>query len=564
MKPITLGSHLESGGSFTIDIERLIETRMVIQANSGGGKSHLIRKLAEALHGKVQLIILDMEDEFASLRTKFDFVITGKDGDIPAHPGSAGLLARKALEINTDLICGLYELKKPDRIRFIKNFLDSMVNAPKDLWHPVVVILDEGHIAAPEKSKSEALNSVIDLASLGRKREFCLVIATQRPAKLDKDVVSECQNKLIGLGNTDADRERGARELGFTDKKTILSMRDLEPGQFWAVGPAFNHRGANLVQIDAVVTPHGKTSKKLKHRVPVATSQIKKMLAKLSDLPKEAEEELRTVKELQAQVRELKTALKKQPQPKIIPLGRDQLKTAYRSGFETGGKFLSARLAESLAQALSKAVDETLKKNVAKSKEEKLSPEAITHLRLNSDYGKPGGEKYYPSSPTLLPTVRVPVPDIETLGQCERKILGFLALKPGHQFTLTQISAMTGYRQSGGFHNALSKLKTQGLINRGSGSAALAYGVNPLEYAESVPHKLTDWISKLGQCEKKIYETCLNEPEKVFALPELGDITGYKLSGGFHNSISRLSTLGLIKRVGKGQVQMNPEVMEIQ
>ena len=34
-------------GPLTLDLPRLIETRLLIQANSGGGKSYLIRKILE-------------------------------------------------------------------------------------------------------------------------------------------------------------------------------------------------------------------------------------------------------------------------------------------------------------------------------------------------------------------------------------------------------------------------------------------------------------------------------------------------------------------------------------
>lgn len=55
-------------GSNSIDLERLIESKLLIQANSGGGKSWTIRRLLEQSNGKVQQIVLDIEGEFGSLR----------------------------------------------------------------------------------------------------------------------------------------------------------------------------------------------------------------------------------------------------------------------------------------------------------------------------------------------------------------------------------------------------------------------------------------------------------------------------------------------------------------
>lgn len=48
-------------GGLTIDVAELIASRLIVLANSGGGKSWLIRRIVEQLVGKVQVIILDPE-----------------------------------------------------------------------------------------------------------------------------------------------------------------------------------------------------------------------------------------------------------------------------------------------------------------------------------------------------------------------------------------------------------------------------------------------------------------------------------------------------------------------
>src|SRR6266849_8842621 len=92
-----------------IDLSTLIDTRLLVQANSGGGKSWLLRRLLEQSHGKVQQIAIDMEGEFSTLREKYDYILAGKEGDTPADPKSAGLLARKLLELQASAIIDLYE-----------------------------------------------------------------------------------------------------------------------------------------------------------------------------------------------------------------------------------------------------------------------------------------------------------------------------------------------------------------------------------------------------------------------------------------------------------------------
>ncbi len=72
--------------SVRIDLPTLLDTKLLVQANSGGGKSWLLRRLLEQSHSKVQQIVIDLEGEFATLREKYDYVLAGKEGDTPADP----------------------------------------------------------------------------------------------------------------------------------------------------------------------------------------------------------------------------------------------------------------------------------------------------------------------------------------------------------------------------------------------------------------------------------------------------------------------------------------------
>src|SRR2546429_2663751 len=252
-----MDKHIFLNQSVSLDLPTLLDTRLLVQANSGGGKSWLLRRLLEQSHGKVQQIVIDLEGEFATLREKYDYVLAGKEGDTPAEPNSAALLARKLLELNVSAIIDLYELHYQERKHFVRLFLESMINAQKILWHPCLVVIDEAHKFCPEKEPSEASNAVIDLATLGRKRGFCAILATQRLSKLHKDAAAECNNKLIGRTGLDVDRKRASEELGFTSKDSALALRHLQAGQFFTFGPAISQE---VIQVDIgeVKTTHPK------------------------------------------------------------------------------------------------------------------------------------------------------------------------------------------------------------------------------------------------------------------------------------------------------------------
>lgn len=287
----------------SIDLEKLISGKLLIQANSGGGKSWLIRRIVEQAYGKVQIVILDPEGEFGTLREKYDFVLAGKGGDTPAEPKSAALLAQRLLELKVSTIIDLYELHPQERKRFVRLFLESMINVPKTLYHPVLLILDEAHTFAPEKGEAESLSAVVGMASLGRKREFSLIIATQRISKLHKDAAAECNNKLIGRASLDIDRKRAADELGITNKEEILALRSLKPGEFFAFGNAISDEVIKI-KVGDVETSIPKGGKQ--YKVVPPTAGIRKVLGKLADLPEEAKKEAQSVKELKQEVATLR------------------------------------------------------------------------------------------------------------------------------------------------------------------------------------------------------------------------------------------------------------------
>ena len=166
----------ETGENLRFDLQQLLTTRCLLSANSGGGKSYLIRKILEETHGKVQHIVIDLEGEFSSLREQYDYILAGVGDkvDVQANLRTAEILAKKVLELNVSIIIDISEMKKHERILFVKKFLSALVEAPKSLWHPVMIIIDEAHNFCSQREKTESTSAVIDLMTRGRKRGFCL------------------------------------------------------------------------------------------------------------------------------------------------------------------------------------------------------------------------------------------------------------------------------------------------------------------------------------------------------------------------------------------------------
>jgi uncharacterized protein DUF87 len=307
------------GKNVHLDVDKLLSSRLLVQANSGKGKSHLLRRIAEQLFSKVQVIILDPEGEFATLREKYGYVLVGKGGETPADPRSAALVAHKLLELKASAVVDLYEMKPAARHEYVRAFLDALIDAPKQFWHPLVVIVDEAHIFCPEKGAGESVASeaMIGLATRGRKRGFACIFATQRLGKLRKDAAAELLNLMIGGTFIDIDRKRAADALGFygAEKHEFFDkIKVMERGNFYTLGPAIS-LDRILVHVGEVETSHPEAgSAKHGAEPPPAPEAIAKLLPKLSDLPKAAEEKAKTEADLRAEVRSLKAQLRQAPQ----------------------------------------------------------------------------------------------------------------------------------------------------------------------------------------------------------------------------------------------------------
>ncbi len=305
---LTLGK--AETGLIKIDLDSLMTGRMLIQANSGAGKSQTLRKLLEETHGKVQHIVVDPDGEFSTLRKHFDYIICApKGGDVVATPQTAVVLARTLLELRVSAIVDLSELKAHERVLFVRRFFESLMDAPKKLWHPVLVALDEAHIFCPEKGKAESANAVIDMACRGRKRGFCLVAATQRLSKLHKDVAAELLNKLIGRTSLDIDVKRAADELGLNAKEAFNLLRSLKVGTFYVYGSALSE-DVQKVAIGKIKSSHGKRGRMANLKTPPPTAKIKKILKKVGDLATQADEEIKTIADLKRENGDLKRKLK--------------------------------------------------------------------------------------------------------------------------------------------------------------------------------------------------------------------------------------------------------------
>lgn len=563
MKP-TIGNIAGTGKPLEIDIQRLLVTRMLVQADPGGGKSWALRRILEQTAGRVQQIILDIEGDFLTLREKFDYVICAPSGaDAVATPQTAAILARRLRETRVSAIIDLYELKMHDRKRFVRLFLEELIEAPKAMWHPALVLIDEAHIFAPEREEAESLSAVVDLTARGRKRGLCPVLATQRLSKLNKDAAAGLQNKLIGVTTLDLDVQRAAKELAMTPRDAVPILRALDPGEFYCFGPALSRTVAK-VKVGTVQTTHPEAGAGAVTKPPEPSEKIKKLLAKLTDLPKEAEAEIRTVADFKAENTRLKRelTLAKQAAPKMPAAKITRIEVPV-VGKKSANAIIKAakdiRKAAAKIQSVYAGIDPVLHHTFDAAVAIEKSIERV----MNSPKGETAigasGMDAQTRPPTGVATAPITQRKAEPgngagLHGPQQRILDAIAWFESIGITepeTTAVAFLAGYTVGGGaFNNPRGSLRTAGMIEyRGTKLALTEHGRERARLPGYPPSQkeLHDRVMKcLPGPEQKLLRVLIDIYPDDIGNTELAERAGYAVGGAFNNPRGRLRTLGLI------------------
>ncbi|HEX8325702.1 MAG TPA: DUF87 domain-containing protein [Tepidisphaeraceae bacterium] len=607
-KAISIGK--SEMGSVTLDPLTLTTSRLLVTANSGGGKSYLLRKLIERLGGSAQTFVLDMEGEFVTLREKLDLVIVGPGGEIPTDVRSAGLLVRRLMEKNISAVIDMSELRSQPRRQFVREFCETLIGLPKSLWRPLFVVLDEAHQFAPEKGQGEAesLSAVRDLCTLGRKRGFCPILATQRISTLDKSCSAECNNKFIGRMTLDNDIKRAAFELGVSPAETLKMLRDLPPGEFYSFGPAIHPRIVTKITVDEVETTHPKAGRGATLSPPKPSAAITSVVGELADLPKQAEAEIKDLAAAKAKISELQRQVAAKPAPAADAAALEraaaaarrplaQLVIRLRAGLEQAMKVIAQIEAKGFEgtnidpEVIRKAV-EAATDQIVKLVQKQLDTRSAEFERLKADARKSlaalqhllgedvvvsttvrHNEPFTVASPApararqAASAVAVPAGDRpDWFRPAHQRLLDAAARLAAMGMTPADrslVAAVAGVSpKSSSFGNDVSRLSAGGYITYPRpGLVVLTEAGQALAAAPAEPPTLADLQQAWKNCPAlrpahvRLLEAVIARYPEPMTRAELAAAAGVSAqSSSFGNDVSRLSTMGLIRYPSPGVV----------
>ncbi len=585
-----------------VDAMVLADTRALICASSGLGKSWLLRLIYESVASSVQTIIIDPEGEFSTLREKLDLLIVSENGDLRADIRSAGLLARKLAETGVSAVIDIYDLPgKEDpwvkRRMFTAEFVSELMNLPKKLYHPMVVMVDEAHQFAQQEITNDTYmlngkkvnpsmlsrSAIRSLMSAGRKRGIGGILATQRVSKIDKDAIADARNVFIGGTTLDIDQRRAGDILGMSKVESV-SLRDLEPGTFFSFGPAIDGKGIVQFKSNPVQTTHPKAGQRSSIVVPKASTQIADIAAQFGDLPAAAEEEVKTLDALTRENAELKRTLRERPvtvqtQPKVERVEVPVLAPEQYDGILNSLSHLQEHAEEIKAVAQTmyaypdeiKATLDMLKQTIQKYS----TPPTINSMRANMGYERMTGavvhkdstEKFVYAQPKKGSLIgKSPIATLKeidgNISGPQQRILDAIAwFESIGTYVPKQVAVafLAGYTYGGGaFNNPRGALRSTGLVDYAGDSIYLTEtGKRCANYPNSplTADQLQTHVMKvLPGPHQKILQVLLSKYPNAISKDECASLAGYATGGAFNNPLGRLRSMGLVNYPQPGYV----------
>lgn len=556
-----------------IDLDDLIESRMLIQANSGGGKSGIARVIMEESVGKIPFIVLDKKGEYYTLKEKFPdiLIIGGRSGDVPISLQAASKLAKLIISHKLTVVIDMAGMDSDDqRAVFIKDFLKGMMNLTEDYWCQYLIFLEEAHVFCGQQETMPSARYVKSLMSEGRKMGFCGILLTQRISKLHKDAAAECNNKFIGRTFLDLDINRSASEMGLVGQDKY-KLRELKPQHFWAFGTSIQPHHVHEVVIKDAKTKFPKAGVKINLANIKPTDKVKKALVKLNELPQEAAKELLTIKELQAEVKRLNAELKKKPVASAPQDGKLKeqvtlLEAQLKEQKSASSHWMKHALhRDGIIQKALKQLSDLPSMDISPATKGVPLPKDFMAVKsISTNDGRlivPHGSKehvFLSRHPQHKDYDGKPLPP------GERAVLTACA-QFGHALGREQLTVLTGYKRSS--RDAyIARLKEKGMVEQsGDGIQATLGGLTflgkdfePLPTGEELQQY---WLNKLPLGEKAILERLISCYPDAATRDDLSSATGYQRSSR-DAYISRMAAKELVVAVGRGEVKASDNLFD--
>lgn len=545
--------------ALSLPVEFATEASAVL-ARRGRGKTYAASVIAEELAEAGQpFVVLDPVGVWWGLRSSADgrhdgldvTILGGEHGDLPLEATSGTRIATFVVDNPAAYILDLSSFEsKGQQDRFVSDFAERLYRykAAAERRTPITLIIDEADQFAPQKPRQDErggyaqrmLGALEAIVRLGRARGLGCVLITQRPAVLNKNVLTQA-GALILLGITGPQDRKAIDDWvsGHADAvqraEVIGSLAGLGVGEAWVWWPTEELLARVQIRrrrtFDSSSTP--KAGERAREAVRFATVDLDALKEAIAESVERAQAE--DPKVLQSRIRDLERQLRERPTEAVvetvtetveIPAVSDEMRAYLAETFAQVGTLADEMRASAdvLGGRASSVLDALNTRPAAPA----TRPVKQTGQARSSGF-RPSTEEAKP----VTPQVKATVPAGE-LGLGETRILIAAAQYPGG-VTKEQLTVMTAYKRSSR-DTYLQRLRARDLVTvtgglviaTDAGIDALGDDYEPLPTGDAL---LAYWLDKLGDAgEGRILAALAEAYPAGISRDELSDMTDYKRS----------------------------------
>ncbi len=171
------------------------------------------------------------------------------------RPGQCTVLQLSDIEESEQQVIVGTLLRRLNKARVATERQQANIGDESYLPYPVFVLLEESHRYAPAGTQVVSTNILKTILSEGRKFGVGIGLITQRPGKLDQDVLSQCMTQFIMRIVNPIDQQTIASSVEGAGRRLLDELPALTKGQVIVSGVAINT--PVLCQVRPRVTKHG-------------------------------------------------------------------------------------------------------------------------------------------------------------------------------------------------------------------------------------------------------------------------------------------------------------------
>lgn len=556
----------------------IVTDTIAILAIKGSGKTYTFLALVEEMVKRnLPAVVIDTMGVCWGLRSSVDgkspglpiVILGGVHGDVPLESTAGKVIADWIVSEQQPAVLDISEFTKGEASRFVLDFLTRLFQTNRSAMHLFIDEADEWAPQRPFREEARTLRAMEVLVRRGRARGIGITMVTQRPATLNKNVLTQSSTLIVGRMISPQDRKAVQAWIdahGTEHQKEDFweSLASLSTKEKWVWAPArkiFRRVTIRLREtFDSSATP--KVGEKVSAPKSLAEVDLEKLKGRISATIERAKQEdprelRRQLAEARRQISELQSVMGKTTVKVEVPVEIPILKKEQIVALEKTVEKLSK-----ISDKLAVPIDEMAKQGIAITdaiKKYSLPRESpIKHsVQFNKNTNFPVRPKIHPVLEKRIIQKNGDPPRTLRLG--ERRMLNVLNRWYPAKLTKAQLATLSRLRvTSGTFSAYYGTLKRENLIEE---SGAVIIQISELGYTltggkgqspQTTEEVIEMWRTSLRAGERTLLDILIEIYPEGMSREELAERSRLTANAGTFSAY-----LGTLRRNGLAKVGGN-------